>query len=177
MAEFIIQSGVPILTPAKRGRKPGSKDSHKFANRGRPPKREAVQCAVTLVRAGECSIDEATHRFFDEYIESKSTTTAAERKNDGRFNEFQLKIVDKLKRNPLDWKARKALAELHSKKVTKYPRYRASYLKNERVRNKKRLAFFAAEINSIPAVNLQSEYNKIAVVKLQNDLKSVESDE
>ena len=177
MAEFIIQSGVPILTPAKRGRKPGSKDSHKFANRGRPPKREAVQCAVDLVRADGCSIDEATHRFFDEYIESKRTTTEAERKNDGRFNEFQLKIVDKLKRNSLDWKARKALAELHSKKVTKYPRYRASYLKKDRSQKKKRLAFIAAEINSVPNVNIQNEYSKIPAVKLQNELKSVESDE
>ena len=159
MAEFIIKSGVPI--PDTRGRKPGSKDSRKFANRGRPPKRGAVQSAVDEVRKERCGIDEATHRFFDEYIESKRTTTEAERKNDGRFNEFQLKIVDELKRNPLDWKARKALAELHSKKTAKYPRYKKKVRENQ----KNRLAFIAAEINSIPAV------------KIENELKSVESDE
>ena len=177
MTEFAIKSGVPIPTLGKPGRKPGSKDSRKFANRGRPPKREAVQCAVDAVRAGECSIDEATHRFFDEYIESKRASSEAERKNDGRFNEFQLKTVNELKRNPLDWKARKALAELHSKKITKYPRYRASYLKNQRAQKQNRLAFITSEINSVPTVNLQNEYNKTAVVKLQNELKSVESDE
>ena len=159
MTEFVIKSGVPI--PDTRGRKAGSKDSRKFANRGRPPKLGAVQSAVDAVRAGECSIDCASHRFFDSYIESKRTTTEAERKNDGRFNEFQLKIVDELKRNPLDWKARKALAELHSKKITKYPRYK----KKVREIQQKRLSFFISEINSVP------------VVKLQNELKSVESDE
>ena len=157
---FPIDDDVP-LEPAKPGRKPGSRDSRKFANRGRPPKREAVQCAVDAVRAGECSIEAVTHRFFDSYIESKRTTTEAERKNDGRFNEFQLKIVDKLKRNPLDWKARKALAELHSKKAAKYPRYK----KKVREIQQRRLAFFISEINGTP------------VVKLQNELKSVESDE
>ena len=161
MTEFVIKSRVPMPAPVKRGRKPGSKDSRKFANRGRPPKRGAVQRAVDTVRNEQCSIDEATHRFFDEYIESKRKTTEAERKNDGRFNEFQLKIVDELKRNPLDWKARKALAELHSKKTAKYPRYK----KKVREIQQRRLAFFISEINSTP------------VVKLQNELKSVESDE
>jgi hypothetical protein len=159
MTEFAIKSGVPI--PDTRGRKPGSKDSRKFANRGRPPKRGAVQRAVDMVRNEQCSIDEATHRFFDEYIESKRTTTKDERKNDGRLNEFQLKIVEELKRNLLDWKARKALAELHSKKAAKYPRYKKKVRENQ----KNRLAFIAAEINSIPAV------------KIENELKSVESDE
>lgn len=161
MTEFAIKSGVPIPTLGKPGRKPGSKDSRKFSNRGRPPKREAVQCAVDAVCTRECGIEGATHRFFDEYIESKRATTEAERKNDGRFNEFQLKIVDELKRNPLDWKARKALAELHSKKAAKYPRYK----KKVREIQQRRLAFFISEINSTP------------VVKLQNELKSVESDE
>ena len=173
MTEFAIKSGVPIPTLGKPGRKPGSKDSRKFANRGRPPKREAVQRAIDTVRNEQCSIYEATHRFFDEYIESKRTTTEAERKNDGRFNEFQLKIVDELKRNPLDWTARKALAELHSKKAAKYPRYR----KKVREIRKKRLAFFVSEINSIPVVKIENELNSIPVVKLQNELKSVESDE
>lgn len=159
MTEFAIKSGVPI--PDTRGRKPGSKDSRKFANRGRPPKRGAVQRAVDMVRNEQCSIDEATHRFFDEYIESKRTTTKAERKNDGRFNEFQLKIVEELKRNLLDWKARKALAELHSKKAAKYPRYKK---KMHEIRQR-RLAFFIREINSIP------------VVRIEKELKSVESDE
>jgi len=171
MTEFVIKSGVPI--PDTRGRKAGSKDSRKFANRGRPPKRGAVQRAVDTVRNEQCSIDEATHRFFDEYIESKRTTTEAERKNDGRFNEFQLKIVNELKRNPLDWKAHKALAELHSKKTAKYPRYK----KKVREIRKKRLAFFVSEINSIPVVKIENELNSIPVVKLQNELKSVESDE
>ena len=171
MTEFVIKSGIPI--PDTRGRKTGSKDSRKFANRGRPPKRGAVQRAIDTVRNEQCSIYEATHRFFDEYIESKRTTTEAERKNDGRFNEFQLKIVDELKRNPLDWTARKALAELHSKKAAKYPRYR----KKVREIRKKRLAFFVSEINSIPVVKIENELNSIPVVKLQNELKSVESDE
>lgn len=161
MNEFVIKIGVPMPTPCRRGRKHGSKDSRKFANRGRPQKSGAVRSAVDTVRKEQCSIEAATHRFFDSYIESKRTTTEAERKNDGRFNEFQIKIVDELKRNPLDWKARKALAELHSNKTAKYPRYR----KKVREIQQRRFAFFVREIDSIP------------VVKLQNELKSVESDE
>ena len=60
-----------------------------------------------------------------------------------------------------DWKARKALAELHSKKTAKYPRYKK---KMHEIRQR-RLAFFIREINSIP------------VVRIEKELKSVESDE
>lgn len=157
---FPIDDDVP-LEPAKPGRKPGSKDSRKFANRGRPPKREAVQRAVEAVRAGGCSIEGATHRFFDSYIESKRTTTEAERRNDGRFNEFQLKIVDELRRNPLDWKARKPLVELHDEKASKYPRYKKKVVEKQ----KQKVASIINEISGLP------------IVKIEDALKSSESDE
>jgi len=156
MAEFIIQSGVPILTPAKRGRKPGSKDSRKFANRGRPTKREAVQFAADDVRAGR-GIQEAANDRFPVYC--GRTVSYSDEARQKRFVRFLNEIAENLRQNPRGkgFHVYRELGKLHMNYM-RSPRYKENHRKY---------------LNS----RIQNEYGKIPVVKLQNELKSIESNE
>lgn len=108
---FAIDDDVPPPKPAKRGRK----------NAPIPSK------AADAVRAGECGIKEAAHRFFDEHI--GFATTEAERGDEQqyaeRFRDFVLMIATDLRRNPGQFSTYRKLGALHVEK-TKYPAYRSA---------------------------------------------------
>ena len=154
MTEFVIKSGVPI--PDTRGRKPGSKDSRKFANRGRPPKRGAVQSAADEVRAGR-SIQEAANDSFSAYC--GQTISYSDEARQKRFVRFLNEIAENLRQNPRGkgFHVYRELGKLHMKYM-RSPRYKENRRKDLNVR-------------------IQDEYKKLSVVNLQNALKSIESNE
>lgn len=156
MTEFVIKSRVPMPAPVKRGRKPGSKDSHKFANRGRPPKREAVQCAADDVRAGR-GIQEAANDSFPVYC--GRIVSYSDEARQKRFVRFLNEIAENLRQNPRGrgFHVYRELGKLHMNYM-RSPRYKENRRKYLNVR-------------------IQNEYKKLSVVNLQNVLKSIESNE